>query len=215
MIILLFEGVSLNIREFFQSWLNSHSICWSADFEPWLATMRECSFERDQMLVQAGEQPRRLYFLERGLVRLFYTTHEGKERNKAFFGAGDVTGPVSAAMTDSPAPFSIQALEPGSAISADFTVLLQHSNTHSESNKLFIELLSQAFIRNEQREAMLLTCNAEQRYQWLQNNEPHLLERVPQFHIASYIGVDPVSLSRLKRKLNDESHSGPSGQPAH
>ena len=43
--------------------------------------------------------------------------------------------------------------------------------------------------------------SAEQRYQWLVDNEPELTRRLPQFHLASYIGVDAVSLSRLKRKL--------------
>ena len=56
-----------------------------------------------------------------------------------------------------------------------------------------------------QREAMLLTRSAEQRYQWLTDNEPDLLQRLPQFHIASYIGVDAVSLSRLKRKLRRDA----------
>jgi len=64
-----------------------------------------------------------------------------------------------------------------------------------------------AFIRNEQREAMLLTCSAEQRYQWLSPNEPALLAQLPQFHIASYIGVDAVSPSRLKRKLKPDSNN--------
>ena len=63
------------------------------------------------------------------------------------------------------------------------------------------QMLAEAFRRNEQREAMLLTCNAEQRYRWLLAHEPDLLQRVPQFHIASYLGIDAVSLSRLKRKI--------------
>ena len=48
---------------------------------------------------------------------------------------------------------------------------------------------------------MLLTSNAEQRYQWLSQHEPELPGRVPQFHLASYLGMDAVSLSRLKSKL--------------
>ena len=48
---------------------------------------------------------------------------------------------------------------------------------------------------------MLLTLNAEQRYLWVRDNEPELLENLPQYHIASYLGIDAVSLSRLKRKL--------------
>ena len=153
--------------------------------------MREQRYDPEQLLVTAGERSSRIFILREGLVRLFYTTPEGRERNKAFFGAGDVTGPISAAMTGSVAPFGIQALEPTAAISADFNNLLELAGQHPEVNRLYLELLSEAFIRNERREAMLLTCNAEQRYRWLLEEQPELLQRVPQFHIASYLGGRP------------------------
>jgi CRP-like cAMP-binding protein len=134
-------------------------------------------------------------------VRLYYITPDGKERNKAFYRAEQVTGPVSAAITSAPAPFTIQCLEPTEAISFRFRDLLDATRHNRDVAQLYRNVLADAFIRNEQREAVLLTCNAEQRYQWLLLHEPDLLERVPQFHIASYLGVDAVSLSRLKRKL--------------
>lgn len=193
---------SLAIRNFFTAWLEARSLSFDPAFEPWLEGMREQRFEREQCLVSAGQASSRIFFLTAGLVRLFYTTPEGKERNKAFFGPGDVTGAVSAAMTGQPAPFSIEALQPVTAVSADFAGMLEQVQAQPAINALYIRLLSSAFIRNEQREAMLLTCNAQERYRWLAEHEPHLIEQVPQFHIASYIGVDPVSLSRIKRKLS-------------
>ncbi|MCY1516685.1 hypothetical protein D9M68_513330 [compost metagenome] len=59
----------------------------------------------------------------------------------------------------------------------------------------------QIMLRNEDREALLLTSNNEQRYQWLLEHEAWLLDRVPQYQLASYLGMDPVSFSRIKRKL--------------
>lgn len=157
--------------------------------------------DRDAFLIRAGDHSRHLYFIHHGLLRLFYTSAEGKERNKAFYGPGQVTGAVSAAITGTTAPFSVQALEPCVLVQADFNQLYHHAAHQPELSRLVTELLADAFIRNEQREAMLLTCSAEQRYQWLIDNEPELIQRLPQFHLASYIGVDAVSLSRLKRKL--------------
>ena len=142
-----------------------------------------------------------MYVLLSGLVRLFYTTPDGRERNKAFFRTGQVTGPVSAAMTSTPAPFSIQALEPVDTLVFSFQAMTEAARNNLSVAHASQQLLAEAFIRNEQREAMLLTCNAEQRYQWLLENEPDLLQRVAQFHIASYLGIDAVSLSRLKRKI--------------
>jgi len=193
---------SLDIRQFFSEWLKAQSLAFEPAYEPWLEAMREHRFEREALLVSAGQASARIFFLADGLVRLFYTTPEGKERNKAFFGRLDTTGAVSAAMTGQPAPFSIEALEPVVALSIEYADMLQQVQTDPAINALYIRLLASAFIRNEQREAVLLTLNAEERYRWLAENEPHLLDRVPQFHIASYIGVDPVSLSRIKRKLS-------------
>jgi len=192
---------SHTIDQILKSWLANRGVLDSAVFEPWLATMSLVSVDKDAFLVRAGEQGRHLYFINQGLLRLYYTSAEGKERNKAFYGPGQVTGAASAAITGSAAPFSIQALEPSLTVQADFGQLYRHSHDQPGLSRLVMELLADAFIRNEQREAMLLTCTAEQRYQWLLDHEPELLERLPQFHIASYIGVDAVSLSRLKRKL--------------
>ncbi|WP_162845940.1 Crp/Fnr family transcriptional regulator [Seongchinamella sediminis] len=158
-------------------------------------------FAVDDYLVQAGARSDTLFMLLSGLVRLFYTTPDGRERNKAFYRGGQISGPVSAAMTSTPAPFSIQALEPVEALAFSYQAMTDAARHDPVVAGASQQMLAEAFIRNEQREALLLTCNAEQRYQWLRDNEPDLLQRVAQFHIASYLGIDAVSLSRLKRKI--------------
>jgi len=155
-------------------------------------------------LVQQGDSNLNLFYVNSGLLRLYYTTPDGKERNKAFYAEGAMLGAVSAAIRQQPASFAIQAIENCQLVQAEFTGLFASAHQHPVTARTLIELLAGAFIRNESREAMLLTLNAEDRYQWLLQKEPHLLERVPQFHLASYIGIDPVSLSRLKRRLQEE-----------
>lgn len=162
-------------------------------------------FAQGDMVLRAGELSDTLYLLESGLVRLYYTTPDGRERNKAFYAGGEITGPVSAAMTGSAAPFSIQCLEDTRALAFAFADLEQASRDYPVLARRYTRMLARAFIRNEQREAMLLTCNAEQRYRWLLQHEGELARRLPQFHIASYLGIDAVSLSRLKRKLRQET----------
>ena len=181
-------------------WLQRWSLPDLDTANPWLGAMRLVSQPAGASLVRAGERSDTLYLLNAGLVRLYYITPDGRERNKAFFGAGQVTGPVSAALCDTPAPFTIQCLEPVQAVSFPLPDLLEATDTHPGIARVYREMLADAFIRNEQREAMLLTCNAEQRYRWLLEHEPDLPGRVTQFHIASYLGIDAVSLSRLKHK---------------
>lgn len=181
-------------------WLREQGLTRLQALEPWLAHCQPHQLQRDEFLLRAGDERHLLYFVDSGLLRLFYTTPDGKERNKAFYSAPHVVGAVSAAMTGSPAPFSVQALEPTTVLAMPFTPLREVARDDVDVAQLLIRLLSEAFMRNEQREAMLLTCNARQRYEWLREREPKLLARLPQHHIASYIGVDAVSLSRLKRK---------------
>ena len=184
-------------------WLQRWSLEDLSQAGAWLSGMTLRQFEPEAFLVHAGDRSDTIYLLESGLVRLFYTTPDGRERNKAFYRAGQVTGPVSAALTSSPAPFSIQSLEHTEAICFRFRDLQQATLHDAAIARLYRDLLAEAFIRNEQREAVLLSCNAEQRYQWLLEHEPDLPQRVAQFHIASYLGIDAVSLSRLKRKLRE------------
>jgi CRP-like cAMP-binding protein len=166
----------------------------------WLSALAPLRREAGEHLVRAGEASDTLYLLGSGLVRLYYVTPDGRERNKAFYREGQVTGPVSAAMTGSAAPFSIECLEPVEALAFRYPDLRRAAHDIGAIAALYTDLLAEAFIRNEQREAMLLTCDARQRYAWLQEHEGELLARLPQFHIASYLGIDAVSLSRLKRK---------------
>lgn len=185
-------------------WLKARGVTDLTPFADWLATMRLREVARDAHLVRAGETSPHVFFIAEGLLRLYYTTPDGRERNKAFYGEGSMVGAVSAAIRAQPSAFSIQALEPARLIQAEFPLLYHNAHAHAVTARTVIDLLSEAFIRNERREAMLLTLGAEDRYRWLQDCEPELLERVPQFHLASYIGIDPVSLSRLKRSLRQD-----------
>jgi CRP-like cAMP-binding protein len=196
------------IQGYVKGWLIERGVVDISPFDFWFESMRLTRVRRDELLVHAGQASETLYLVKNGLLRLYYTTPDGRERNKAFFGDGHITGAISAAMTGSVAPFSIQALEDTEVIAANYQQFAEHSYENPITSRLFTSLLSEAFIRNEEREAILLTRNAEQRYEWLLETEAHLLERIPQFHLASYIGVDAVSLSRIRRKLKSGDHSG-------
>ncbi len=195
---------SLSAQSILDHWSNEGRISRPDLLANFLAEPLPLCFRAQDSLVRAGDTSNRLFLVHSGLLRLFYTSADGKERNKAFFGPGNFVGAVSAAMTDSTAPFTIEALEDTTVLAINFRQLYGQAPGNPELGKSVIALLSEAFIRNEQREAILLTGNAEQRYRWLESNEPELLAKLPQFHIASYLGVDAVSLSRLKRKLKQE-----------
>lgn len=171
--------------------------------DDWLANSSLLRVDKSKIICAAGSKVKFFAIICTGLVRAFYQTPEGKEWNKDFFCEGQTAIAASAYLTDSVAPFSLQALENTTLITTPVTVLDHLSQQHPLLAGVFNRAVTKAFIRNEQREAMLLTRNAEQRLAWLQTYQPELLPRLPQFHIASYLGIDPVSLSRIKRKNNN------------
>jgi len=158
------------------------------------------SYSKSATIVAAGDLPASFGIIISGLVRYYYSSPEGKSWNKAFYKEGQLVTAASAYLTQTPSPFTIETLEPTELLSFPYAALIELERQHPSLVSLRHNMMTYAFIRNEQREAMLLTKNAEQRFRWLLDNEADLIERVSQFHLASYIGIDAVSFSRIKTK---------------
>ena len=164
------------------------------------AGMTECrKFARGQILLQAGDTPRQFFLVLEGVGRQYYTTYQGRERNKAFFCEGGVLGSISAILTRGSAPFSVDVIEDSLLAVTPVEPFLALASRLPTIEILLHRFTSYILIRDEQREAILLTGDMEARYRWVMEYEPWLLERVPQYQVASYLGMDPVSLSRLKQ----------------
>ncbi len=158
--------------------------------------------ERDQALLQTGTEQTHIYIILKGLVRYFYTSPNGKEWNKAFFHEQQIIGSLSALITQSPSRFTIAALESCELLATPVKIFTELGHQHPQAQHMQAKITEEMFLRNERREGILLTGNTEERYQWLQENEPWLLDRVPQYHLASYLSMDAVSFSRVKSKLS-------------
>lgn len=160
--------------------------------------LKEVKVVTGQAIIRAGEQQQYIFLIEQGLVRYYYTSPEGKEWNKAFFREGQLVGSISAQLTQSPCRFTIEAIEPCVLYSTPFTRFWELA----EAQELLQQTVQEVLLRNEFHEGILLTGNAEARYRWLEQKESWLLERgVSLFHLASYLGMEAVTLSRVRCKL--------------
>lgn len=166
----------------------------------WSAIMEVRRYAKGQAIVSAGDPVTHFQLVQSGLARFYYAAHDGKERNKAFGREGDFLGSMSAILAKGPSPFSIDALEDCQLIVTPLQAFFALDVRHPNAELFRHRFTAEKFARNEAREAVLLTRDMEGRYRWLQAHEAWLLERVPQYHIASYLGMDAVSLSRLKSR---------------
>jgi len=173
--------------------LPDHQEIW----QPWQDALSELQVPSGETLIRTGDQQRCAYLIVEGVVRYYYLLPDGKEWNKTFFREGRLIGSLSALLNQSPSPFYIETLEPCLL----YRIPIECIDELPFFEQMLQRLTQELFLRNESREAVLLTGDAETRYQWLEENEPWLLTRgIPQYHLASYLGMDAVSLSRLKNK---------------
>jgi CRP-like cAMP-binding protein len=165
-------------------------------------TQHFCSKEllASQHWIQAGDICTDLCFIIEGLLRIYYIDQAGNEVNQHFYQANEVIAPVDALVSHEPCQYFIQALEPTRLMVANYNELSQAGEENPDLLRLEIKMLQTIFIKNARREARLLLGNAEQRYRWFCKEYPEFLDRIPQYHIASFLGITPVSLSRLRKK---------------
>ncbi|MGB0721885.1 MAG: Crp/Fnr family transcriptional regulator [Gammaproteobacteria bacterium] len=159
------------------------------------------AFARDQMLHRAGDVPTHIFFIRSGLVRFHYISADGREHNKSFAWEDQFAGAAHSAQNPEPARFFIQALEPVEAIAVDLaalTRLYESTPAWSELGRRHLESLA---ARKTRREAAFLLDSAEQRYRDFLRETPSLAERLPLYHVASYLGITDVALSRIRRRM--------------
>jgi CRP-like cAMP-binding protein len=142
-----------------------------------------------------------LCFVCSGLLRAYYLADDGTEANKTFIADREFAGPLPAAALGQSVVCGIQALEPTTLLVAqyaDFAALLdEHPVFGQFQHKLTAWLLN----RKEMRTRSLLLGGARERYFDFVERYPQLVGRVPQYHIASYLGITEVHMSRLRRAL--------------
>lgn len=160
-------------------------------------------FARSEYLARAGTVMTHSFHVMSGLVRLFYTSADGVEHNKGFGTEGRVVGSAASKILGRPAGFDIQALEDTETLTISFEAADRLLDRHPAWERLRRLALERLFLEKELREMEFLLFDATARYQRFLQAEPSLAARLPLHHIASYLGITPVALSRIRRKLRE------------
>jgi len=171
-----------------------------SDWTEFTAQFSPLHLQPQQHWIKAGDHCKNICYILTGLVRIYYIDQAGNEVNQHFYQADEIIAPVDALVGKEPCQYFIQALEPTCLMQANYQQLSVYGQSNPEWLRLEIKILQTVFIKSARREAHLLLGNAEQRYRWFCKEFPELLDRITQYHIASFLGITPVSLSRLRKK---------------
>lgn len=160
----------------------------------------EIILPKNEYLLSEGNISRHLYFLQQGALRGYYTL-DGKEITHWFGFENDFVTSFHSFITQEPAVENIQLLE-GSilwAISKD--TLTGLFDQYHEIERLVRIIYEKYYIRLEERFVNAQFKTASERYEQLLLQTPHILERVPLGHIASYLGISQETLSRIRSRI--------------
>ncbi len=156
--------------------------------------------QRNEVLLKQGHVSREFFFVVSGCVRLYYES--GLEEKTAFFYTENMFVSSYQSFTKQiPAKHNLVALEDSRLIVFDFESTLRFLEYSPKFDALARIVLEDELAIYQDIIASFVTQNAEERYLYLLNNNPMLFERIPQHQIATYLGVSPETLSRIRRRI--------------
>jgi CRP/FNR family transcriptional regulator, anaerobic regulatory protein len=181
--------------------IDTISLLSSEAWEDLVNIVRISEMKDEEFLFKEGARATDEVFLVRGILRGFYRSYDGREVNVAFYTENNVLPPHYFRTKNMISQLNIQALS--DAIVAVFNtdqfsaLRYKHENLMRYGNVIVERELE----FKTQREIVLLTEHAEERYKTFRIMYPGLENHISQYHIASYLGITPVSLSRIRKSL--------------
>ncbi|MFF2889437.1 Crp/Fnr family transcriptional regulator [Paenibacillus sp. NPDC057967] len=177
----------------------------SLPIEEWLTLGRTAALTflaKGEYWVRSGETSDSIGICIDGLFRIFYETPGGDEHNKSFCSRHDFIAPYGALLQRIPSYLSIQSLQESQILVFRYEQLAASYDRHPGWERFGRIVAEQLFVKKETRERELLLLTAEERYRLFLSQYGHLESEIPQYHIASYLGITPVALSRIRRRIN-------------
>lgn len=162
--------------------------------------LKPCSFPRRHMLVEAGRSVRHAFFIERGLTRSFWIV-DGEEITTSFSVEGAIVFSMDELYYGIPSEEYVQTLEPFEGYAIALTDLVRLFETDLEWANWARIIHQNEYRRLHRSHKDRLTLPARQRYEALLSQQPEACRRAPLGYIASYLGITPSTLSRLRKRI--------------
>ncbi|OIN59572.1 Crp/Fnr family transcriptional regulator [Arsenicibacter rosenii] len=186
----------ISLQHFFTSLTPVSTTSW----EQFAALFRPVTLKKGDYFIRDGQLASEIGFLEAGIMRAFYRNAEAVEYNKHFFINPCFIGGYASLITGLPNQINQQALTDCSVQVARYADLQALYPTCPDIERGARILAEQFFVQKERREIDIVLLDADKRYEQFQRDFKHLEQLIPQYHIASYLGITPTQLSRIRKK---------------
>jgi CRP-like cAMP-binding protein len=155
-------------------------------------------------LFDIGDKVTEFYFLIDGLARYYYISDEGKEFNKSFAEKrGHLLSSISSVSMDGEtSPFCVETLCTFTTLYISYKDFIDLGTNYKEWNNLTLRIYERLIVKKERRESDFLLLDAKARYLKFLKDYSMIENVVQNYHIASYLGITEVALSRIRKEMN-------------
>lgn len=161
----------------------------------------ESTFKKNEYLTLEGDIEQYVFYIRSGVVRFATNVFDDKEFTVDFGLPGDFVNSYDSYKNNCQSQFSIQAISVVHAFRIDKQAINDALIQNPEFSFLIIEVLERLLIKKTERELSFIKYSPQEKYQHLMDKEPYLIKNIPLKFLASYIGITPQALSRIRKRI--------------
>ncbi|WP_316748402.1 Crp/Fnr family transcriptional regulator [Pedobacter gandavensis] len=173
-----------------------------AEIDEVVGMMKPKKLQKGDFFIAEGKTCKEVAFLNRGILRTFFRAETGVETTYCINFPGVLTTAYSSFITGNPTIENIQALVPVELLVIQKTDIDHLSNTNPNWSKFLKIIAEQQYLELEKRVFQFQQEKAKKRYLDLLENQPVYVQQIPLQYLASYLGITPRHLSRLRNELS-------------
>jgi len=157
------------------------------------------SFERNTIITDFGQTEHYFYYVHNGLIRGYFIKN-GVEYNMGFSYDGEYSGVYDSFIAQTPSTWTLETINPSYGLRIEYKKLMGLLDEHRLMERWIRLFYQQVLVGFGIFTKSILGDSAEERFNRLMNQSPHVLQMIPQKHLASYLGMTPETFSRMRKK---------------
>jgi CRP-like cAMP-binding protein len=176
--------------------------------EQWLELcemLEERTLKKGQFFLKEGDQANNVGFIISGYCRQFYVDSEGSEFNHGFNFENELMAGYPSLLERSPCRYTIEAMEDCELLVMPYEDFDEFYSRHPCWERLGRKVAERNYLLKMRRESAFLILDATQRYLDVLETQPEVIKRVPQYQLASFLGITASALNRIIKKLKSGS----------
>lgn len=166
-----------------------------------ISVSRLVGYSRNELLMRAGTLRQEIWFVVSGLVRAYYIKENGQEMTPFFWAENQITASWEALYLNRPSSLNYEAVEPAIVLTLDFPEFRKLVRQYPDIQRYYVEMLEQILTESLVHSQEVRNEKPEDRYIHFLREHRDLAPRISQKLMASFLGITPISLSRLKKRL--------------